>query len=572
MLLLLCLAYVIAGFVGREPWKNADITAFGIMLGMANGSVEWLWPSVLDAPAENAALLPYWLGAWSVTIFPFHPELASRVPFACALGATLYFTWQSAFRLALLPQAQPVVFAFGGEAKPVDYARAMADGALLALMACLGLAQLSHEITPDAFRLTCMSVVLYGATILFNSASTQSIRPRGLVAWVLGLVMLGLSGGAMLAVLFSLAVPVVHMFSMNTEHRGAFWRRIPQWHGVAWVVGLVLSLALVQWEPTRTALSRGADLLNPSLWVTFGQLLLWFTWPTWPLAVWTLWRWRRHIRDHHIAVPLLFIIVLGLVSVLDGASDRRLLGALPAMAILAAFALPTLRRSVAAFLDWFSVLFFSVCSLTVWLLWVAMLTGFPAKPAANVARLAPGFVAEFSATSFLPALITTGIWLLVVRWRLGRHQPAMWKSLVLPATGGTLCWVLLMTLWLPLLDFGRSYGPISRRIAQMIPQGSCTDVLGLTHPQISGLAYHGGLTLMSAARDSECQTMIVHPAAAPTLGDAVDLTQWAFVARLSRLTDNKESLLLYQRVASAHPTPFMATRPEAERGRTENAR
>ena len=30
-LLLLCLAYVVPGYVGREPWKNADIAAFGVM-------------------------------------------------------------------------------------------------------------------------------------------------------------------------------------------------------------------------------------------------------------------------------------------------------------------------------------------------------------------------------------------------------------------------------------------------------------------------------------------------------------------------------------------------------------
>jgi len=34
-LLLLCLAYVVPGFVGRQPWKNADIEAFGFMLSLA---------------------------------------------------------------------------------------------------------------------------------------------------------------------------------------------------------------------------------------------------------------------------------------------------------------------------------------------------------------------------------------------------------------------------------------------------------------------------------------------------------------------------------------------------------
>ena len=59
-------------------------------------------------------------------------------------------TWKAIELLARSPAAQPVAFAFGGEARPDDYARVMADAGLLALMSCLGLAQASHEVTPMA--------------------------------------------------------------------------------------------------------------------------------------------------------------------------------------------------------------------------------------------------------------------------------------------------------------------------------------------------------------------------------------------------------------------------------------
>ena len=81
-------------------------------------------------------------------------------------------------------------------------------------------------------------------------------------------------------------------------------------------------------------------------------------------------------------------------------SDRSLLLGLPALATLAAFALPTLRRSVAALIDWFTLLFFSGCAFIIWVVWVSMQTGVPAKPAANVAKLAPGFEPSFSLLAF----------------------------------------------------------------------------------------------------------------------------------------------------------------------------
>ena len=61
---------------------------------------------------------------------------------------------------------------------------------------------------------------------------------------------------------------------------------------------------------------------------------------------------------------LLMATALGFGSALTTAnSDRSLLLALPALAALAAFALPTLRRSVSALIDWFALLFFSGIAL-----------------------------------------------------------------------------------------------------------------------------------------------------------------------------------------------------------------
>jgi hypothetical protein len=69
------------------------------------------------------------------------------------LALTLLLTWAATYHLALTDAAQPLPFAFGGEADPVDYARAVADGAVLAFIATLGLLQLGHETTPELAQL-----------------------------------------------------------------------------------------------------------------------------------------------------------------------------------------------------------------------------------------------------------------------------------------------------------------------------------------------------------------------------------------------------------------------------------
>ena len=104
-----------------------------------------------------------WIGAAFMKVLTpwIDPALAARLPFALLLTATLALVWYATLHLARTEAAQPVAFAFGGEAHPVDYARAMADGAVLALMASLGLLQLGHETTPELVQLAATALLLY---------------------------------------------------------------------------------------------------------------------------------------------------------------------------------------------------------------------------------------------------------------------------------------------------------------------------------------------------------------------------------------------------------------------------
>lgn len=556
VLLLFCLSYVLPGFLGREPWKSADVNAFGVMLDLAAGG-DWWMPGVLGTTAEVPGWMAYWMGAWAINALPFlSPDTAARLPFIALLFFTLACTWYSAYHLARQPAAQPVSLAFGGEAQPRDYARTLADAALLAFIACLGLAQLSHETTPDLVRLAGASALLYGSAQL---ALIDNQMPwRGVLVWLFGCILLVFSGapwfatglGVGLLISAALARSNVNSREVTGFSHDADQSQRPIAAATATLVGM---LALAWLSNTL------APPLMPSLpqgwegWQRWGRLLVWFTWPAWPLVLWTLWGWRRQWTQPHLMIPLWLTACGTTASALANGLDRALLMALPGLAILAALALPTLRRSVSSLIDWFTLLFFSGCALIIWVIWFAMITGFPAKPAANVAKLAPGFQPEFSFWLFLAGAVATLAWIWLVSWRAGQHRQALWKSLVLPAAGATLCWLLLMTLWLPLLDFARSYGPLSRRMATLVPANSCVIVDGLNPGMETALRYHGQLDLvrMGAPGQEKCRALILEPAGQATLSERTDLTEWAFKATVSRLTDRKERVLLYLRVRPA---------------------
>lgn len=550
-LLLLCAAYVLPGFWGRTLWKAQDIEAFGYMLQLAKPGmgdmVSWLKPTLLGNPDNNLALLPYWLGAAFIRLAPSGLEdTFARLPFVAMLITTLAATWYAVYALTRHPAAQPVAFAFGGEAKPADYARAMADGGLLALLACLGLAQLSHETTP------ALSQLCFAALLFFGLSTLTRHRLQSAVAITTGMLGLTLSGAPTLALWLGIGGSVI----CATAQPDPAQRRLSMLDlGLLALICLLCittagALDLWRW---RVVPHRIVDLH------VLAKLMAWFTWPAWPLALWSLWCWRGQLsqgwRYPHLGLPLWFAAVTVGATWFTGLSDRALLTSLPAIATLAAFALPTLKRSLGALIDWFTLLFFSICALVIWIVWLAMQTGTPAAPARNVARLAPEFVPEFSTAAFALALIATIAWAALVKWRTGYHRAAIWKSLVLPAGGAVLCWLLLTTLWLPLLNYARSYAPLVDKVRQVTGPTACLQYAGISKAQGAAFMYHAQARLMPLQTpQTDCPWLIIDKSNASLLSQKIESLGWLEEAAIKRPTDKSETLLVY-RPAIALTTP-----------------
>jgi hypothetical protein len=534
-LLLLCAAYLLPGVVGRDPWRGADLAAFGQMVAMAEGRTSWWAPTLGGLPAEGA-LLPHWLGAAAIALSApwLDAALAARLPFLLLLGAVLALVWYTTFHLARTEAAQPLPFAFGGEAPAVDYARALADGALLALMATLGLLQLGHETTPELLQLAAVALFLYGLA----AAPFRGWKPRAAV--LLALPMLAAGGAPSMALCLGAGGLLVCGRSAYPQVR-----QYAAWVAAATGLALLAGIAAGDWAWRATGLDGGSLPGIARQW-------LWFLWPAWPLALWTLWRWRRHLLHRHMSVPLLVVAVAAGANLAMNGADRALMLGLPGLAVLAAFALPTLRRSASAAVDWFSMLFFTGCALFIWVVYAAMHTGLPAKTASNVAKLAPGFSPSFSGLALGLAVAGTLAWVGLVRWRTGRHREAIWKSLVLPAGGVALCWLLLMTLWLPLLDYARSPAAWVRRVAEHVPLGSCLAAPGLSASQVAALEHFGRWTVNAApvSVQGDCSRLIrvFRQGRQEPLPPAPE--GWAPLAEVMRPTDRNEITALYQRVSS----------------------
>jgi len=540
----LCLAYLLPGQWLRDAWRHADLTAYGYMASLARGDSAWLRPTLAGLPPEDGALLPYWLGAAAMRALPMlDPVLAARLPFVLALAGVLMLVWYASFHLARTDAAQPAPFAFGGEADTVDYARALADAALLALLATLGLLQMGHEATGDVVQLLGVSLWTYALA----SAPSRERRAQGLMVLALG--GLSLSGAPALTQMLGLGGLVVCHHSRFSGARRLRW---------GLVAGMVLGATLAWgtgawgWRVQGPSLPQADSLLRQ---------IAWFTWPTLPLALWTLWRWRAFLASRHVSIPLTQWLVCLSAALAMGGSDRALLLTLPALAILAAFALPTLRRSWSAMVDWFSLFFFSLGALFIWAYYLALQTAWPPRLAANLQRLAPDLRVQFEPLQLLLALAATGAWLALVRWRSSRQRAAFWRSLALPAGGVVLAWVLLMTLWLQPLNLGRSNGVLLARLQAIIPaSATCVAVGGTQRSLWATLEAQGGWKVVLPPRGlGACDWMVQTAPRGETPQVPIG---WDAVAAVDRPTERDTRYWVLRK----RPLSALAAHPGERRG------
>ena len=93
----------------------------------------------------------------------------------------------------------------------------------------------------------------------------------------------------------------------------------------------------------------------------------------------------------------------------------------------------------------------------------------------------------------------------------GRPRVKHGHAIMRWACGITLCWGLIMTLWLPYLDAGKSYRTMLRSIARELPGDGCVASLYFGEGQRGLLVYFENLTTMRLERvpDAPCNTLLV---------------------------------------------------------------
>jgi hypothetical protein len=280
----------------------------------------------------------------------------------------------------------------------------------------------------------------------------------------------------------------------------------------------------------------------------------WYLWPLWPLAGWTLYSWRHTLRHPHVLLPAT-MAAGGCAALLtaEPPTDSALLALVPPMVMLAAFGAPTLRRNGDKLIDWLAIALFSLFALAAWLYYLAWITGQPPRMAYSVQRLVPGLGPQVHPVTVAFAAAATLAWFMLVWWRI-RLRPAMlWRGAVLAASGLTMLWVLLVTLFLPAVDFNRSYAPLAAEVGQAARKHStaddCVEAYRLLGAHRALFAFHGGLKFERPASNAQCTLLLHRDSRRSQLDDEPPpVTNWQLVWQGLWPARPDETWRLYRRI------------------------
>jgi 4-amino-4-deoxy-L-arabinose transferase-like glycosyltransferase len=547
--------YILPGLIGRDPWKD-DAASFGVMWTMAHGGLnDWLLPNIAGLPAVDDGPLAFWLGALCIKLFGWllGDVLAARVSTIGIFIAGTLSLWYTAFHLGRRAEAQPLRLAFGGQPEPDDYGRTLADTAVLIYLGCLGLLLHSHETLPATLQGTLLAYFLYRAVRYVEHACVRNAALVGLSLGALALTRGPLVPAALVLALFLCTRRLLNLPAAITARHVAIAVAVAIAMTLLWIVPAEL-VRPYHLSPLHEWLAANAGQFTWPNWTSlkaFCRVGIWFFWPAWPFAIWAIYAWRRQQGLLHIVLPLSFVVTLAVLILCDAAPENSdLLKLLPPLALMAAFGLPTMKRGAINAIDWFSVMVLTMLGGLIWLFWIAKLTGWPPQLAKNVLKLVPGFKPEFGLVAFIVAAALSVGWIVLVHWRISRRPRVLWRAVVLSSGGLILLWVLLMTLFLPELNYSKSYASVAQQIAARLPPGAnCIDT-NVGAPQRASFAYFGHLPF-AGVEGGQCDYLLLQDSVKlkndKEVTRAYRMRDWALLWEGRRPSDRDERFRLYQR-------------------------
>jgi 4-amino-4-deoxy-L-arabinose transferase-like glycosyltransferase len=522
----LCIVWLLPGLVGHQPWKPDEAYVLGVVHQMLlSGDI--VVPGLAGEP------------------FLRHPPFYYASAALAGKLFTPFLELHDAVRLVNIVFGAATLTLVGSTVRLLHGAGRGWLGPLL-LVGCVGILQPAHQLSPDNALLTAFALGTFGLALVPTRAWIGGLA----VGTGIGLAFLsrGLLGAIGLTVTALLLPALCRPYRTPGSARAlvAALLAAAPWL-IVWPVLMYMRdpRLLHEWIAIHEFGRYRFDLpgAGHGTLAYYLKVLPWFAWPVFPFALWALWNGRHELRNRAaLAVPAVLLVTMLLL--LSFSHDKREVFALPLLVpltVLAAGAIPELRRGALNAFFWFGIAFFLFFLPVIWFYWVAVEFGVPARLANHMARMEPGYVPSVSPWMMLfAAALTTGWFVALFNIRRSGERPFLAWSI-----GATAFWGVLTSLMLGFIDNAKSYRAMEQSLAAALPaERRCVTSLGLGESHRGLLHYYMDLTtqrIENGIRADRCDYLLVE--GSRTYG--LMQPPWRLVWEGHRAGDNRERFRLY---------------------------
>ncbi|MBF0583140.1 MAG: glycosyltransferase family 39 protein [Magnetococcales bacterium] len=529
---LLVLAWLLPGLVGHDPWKPDEGYSMGLIYHIME-SGDWVVPTLGGEPFMEKPPI-YYITAAQLAHF-FSPWLPLHD------GARL----TSGFYMAIVLLCVALT---GREL----YGKGNGRISLLLLLGAIGLVPHAHQMITDTALLAGFAMALYGLAL----TGRRFLLGGGLLGLGTGLGFM--AKGLLAPVILGGVVCVLLLFHDWRNRRFFYALAVALLVALPWLT--LWPYLLYQYHPVQFdtwfwdnnygrffGSSELATRHDPSYYL---QALTWFTGPGIPLALLALWQSRPSVAATTPGYPVQLPLVMASVVLftLFASAAMRTLYILPFLLPIALLATPAVagyRRQMPRWPGMLLITLFGGLLLLIWGVWLLVILQL--VPPAFWQRVGvmslPAGGTPWQGLAFAVAALASGAWIVGIR----RMAPSARDLLTGWSSGVALVWLLWMTLWLPVIDHGKSYRSMVEGLKQAIPASStCMASRALGEPQRALLHYFGPIfthRLENGPADPPCDLLLVQSESATIHNPPADgVLLW----RGGRPGDNKEWYALYQ--------------------------
>ncbi len=527
--------WLISGVVGREPWKPEPVY-IGILQSLleqiASGGRDWWTPTVASVAQDNEIILIHWI------------------------NAPLIFLAKLALPLHEAARVSSVIWTALGIASIALAARRWSGGhisflAAIITIGCIGLYDRAHSYVPDIAVFAAMAFAIYGtaelathprrATALLTAAIVVAFAARSALGFVV----------VALPVLLLCFAPVFSMYRVALIRALVFATVICGF----WIVAFALrdATGFDGWIDADFGLKlEDRERFGPTSYLS---TLLWFAWPAWPIAVWLIVLRVRGFgggwqRGEVVAPVIFFLSGYVSISLLTEPRDIHAVYLLPALIILAAFGVDTLKRTWYALIDWFGILVLGLTAIAAVLVASAIYYGWPPMIAERVIAYVPAFKGPSPWLGYGVALVAFVIWIALIQ---PAHQHAR-RALINWAGCVTFLWVVAQALLIAPHNHIITYRGVFTELAKAWPKAGCVNSIELSTSQAAMLSYYTTYVTepVDSASEAQCRFVLLQR----YRGQPIPLPEpdYALRFRGNRPGDNFEAFELYEKTDQAPPT------------------